>query len=335
MTKTNDQTQSPVLQLITGLGVGGAERVVLELAGRLAKQDCPVIVVALNSDSRLLQQYPNIDFPVRNLGINQKNPFSVLRALFVLISFVHRRKVKIIHAHMFHALLAGLICRLARPSVKLVFTSHSFSGFTPVRQWLIKKTKALRAMDVLFVKDQHKNLNAMNTLVISNGVSIDQNSGLIRPLLATGRRVFLFVGRLEKPKNPLALIDAFAAMQQKNCELWIAGNGTLREEVEQRIISRGVKARVSMLGVCNDLASLYREADCFVMSSSWEGLPMALLEAGGAALPVVAPPVGAIPELWFPHKHRESGGGSRCGNERLRRSQSVRNSTQKKNYEVL
>lgn len=286
----------PVLQLITGLGVGGAERVVLELADRLVKQGCPVIVVALNGEGSLLKQYRNTDFPIHFLDINKKNLFSILRALFSLICLVRREKVAVVHAHMFHALLVGLVCRLAVPRIKLVFTSHNFAGFSSMRRWLIVKTKVLRSVDIVFVKGQHEAMNAADTVVIPNGVAVNLDEKSPR-CNATKKRIFLFVGRLEVPKNPLALIDAFAAMAHRQCKLWIAGDGTLREEVQQRIACLGLDARVKMLGVQNDIGSLLRQADCFVMSSSWEGLPMALLEAGAAALPVIATPVGAIPDV--------------------------------------
>jgi glycosyltransferase involved in cell wall biosynthesis len=286
--------RAPVLQLITGLGVGGAERVVMELAGRMTKNGFPVIVVALDGSDSLLAQYMDVDFPIHQLNINKKNPFSILKALFLLILLVHKNNVAVIHAHMFHGLLAGLVCRLARPKVKLIFTSHSFAGFTAIRRWLIKRTKSLRAVDIVFVKGQHEDLNAKYTLVIPNGVAVNLNEQP-RQRHMTDKRVFLFVGRLEMPKNPLALIDAFSEMEHKRCELWLAGDGTLRKEIEQRILHLGLAARVKVLGVQNDIPSLLRLADCFVMSSSWEGLPLALLEAGAAGLPVVATPVGAIP----------------------------------------
>ena len=114
---------------------------------------------------------------------------------------------------------------------------------------------------------------------------------------ARARRVFLFVGRLEPAKNPVALIRAFAAMHHKNCELWMAGDGFMRPEVEREVETLGINDRVRLLGVRHDVSQLLEQADCFVMSSRWEGLPMAILEAGAVALPVVAPPVGAIPTL--------------------------------------
>lgn len=296
MEKSKDGTRNPVLQLITGLGVGGAERVVLELASSLTKQGCPVIVVAMGGDGGLLKQYSDSEFPVYLLGMSAKNPFSILRGLFSLVSLAHREKVTVIHAHMFHALLAGLLCRLVHPRVRLVFTSHSFAGFSTARQWFIKNTKTLRTVDVVFSKGQHVALNATDTRVIPNGVSVDPCEKIPQRSI-NERPVFLFVGRLELPKNPLALIDAFAAMQHQNCELWLVGNGTLREEVQERIANLNISARVRMLGVRKDITNLLRGADCFVMSSNWEGLPMALLEAGAAGLPVIAPPVGAIPDV--------------------------------------
>jgi glycosyltransferase involved in cell wall biosynthesis len=296
MNPEGNKDRGPVLQLITGLAVGGAERVVLELSGSLIKLGCPVIVVALNSDGRLLAQYSNAPFPIHFLGARKTNPWAVIKAFSKLVELVRTERVAVIHAHMFHALLAGLICRLARPKVRLVFTSHSFAGFSLMRRWLIKRTKSFRAADIVFVKDQHKGLNAVHTLVIPNGVVVTPDADLLqRP--RTDKHVFLFVGRLEKPKNPLALIDAFAAMKNRRCELWMAGDGTLRNEVEQRIEHFGLRSRITMLGIRNDIPTLLRQVDCFVMSSSWEGLPMALLEAGAAALPVIATPVGAVRDI--------------------------------------
>ena len=175
MNKKISTNCGPVLQLITGLGVGGAERVVLELAGRLVEHGCPVIVVALDGNCSLLQQYINTDFRVYTLGISKNNPFSILRGMISLIGLMRREEVVVVHAHMFHALLAGLVCRLARPKVKLVFTSHSFAGFSSMRRWLIMKTKALRSVDIVFAKGQHEAMNAADTVVIPNGVAVNLN----------------------------------------------------------------------------------------------------------------------------------------------------------------
>lgn len=284
-----------VLQLVTGLGVGGAERVVIEMAGRLTNQHCSSVVVALNSDCGLMKQYDNVDFHVIPLGM-RKNPWSFIKAAVELIKIIRREKVSLIHAHMFHALCLGVVCKIALPGVKLIFTSHNTKGFSRLRRIFIRITKALRDVDVLFMTGQHPEMNAARTLVIPNGVQV----GLVNTINmrdAKSRRVFLFVGRLEPPKDPVALIRAFAAMRHKDCDLWMAGDGVLRRQVEREIGAFGLNDRVRLLGIRHDISQLLEQADCFVMSSRWEGLPVAILEAGAAALPVVAPPVGAIPAL--------------------------------------
>lgn len=284
-----------VLQLITGLGVGGAERVVMELAGRLSGRGFQSVVVALGGDRLMLEQYPAVGFEVLSLGLH-KNPWSFIKAVVALKRIIHQEGVTLIHAHMFHALVVGLICKLAQPTLKLVFTSHSSKGFSWLRRKAIGLTKVLRNADVVFVAGQHLEMNAEKTLVIPNGVSAGPAKAIISKD-ARARRVFLFVGRLEPAKDPVALIRAFAAMRHKNCELWMAGDGFMRPEVEREVELLGISDRVRLLGVRRDVSQLLEQADCFVMSSRWEGLPMAILEAGAVALPVVAPPVGAIPQL--------------------------------------
>lgn len=284
-----------VLQLITGLGVGGAERVALELAGRLSVGGYQSVVVALGGDRRMLEQYPEVDFQVHSLKLH-KNLWSFINAVVALRRLIHREGGTLIHAHMFHALVFGLICKLAQPTLKLVFTNHSTEVTSWLRLTVIRLTRVLRDADVIFVAGQHPEMNAAKTVVIPNGVPVAPAKAIISKV-SRERRVFLFVGRLEPVKDPIALIYAFAAMRHKDCELWVVGDGCLRLQVEQAIEMLGISDRVRLLGIRHDVPQLLLQADCFVLSSRREGLPMVILEAGAVALPVVAPPVGAIPTL--------------------------------------
>ncbi|UFS69932.1 glycosyltransferase [Geomonas sp. RF6] len=284
-----------VLQIVTGLGVGGAERVVLELATRLQKEGYRPIVVSLGSQDGILSQYPELSVPVHTL-VMKKNPWSFLRGCAQIVRLARREGARVLHAHMFHSLVVAVACRLLLPGSRVVFTSHSFSGFSPLRSVLINLTKGVRDADVVFSSRQHVSFNCARTAVIPNGVALPgEGAETVDP--REGGRVFLFVGRLERPKNPVALVQAFSRMRHRDCELWMVGDGSLRGEVTRAIAECGVGDRVRLLGVRGDVPSLMQGADCFVMSSLWEGLPMVILEAGAAGIPVVAPPVGAIPEI--------------------------------------
>jgi glycosyltransferase involved in cell wall biosynthesis len=285
-----------VLQIITGLGVGGAERVVMDIATRLSNDDFVPVIVVLSDELRMLEQYPDLDFKIYSLKLH-KNPWSFVKAVLELTRIIYKEKISLIHAHMFHALIFGLIGKLVKPDLKLVFTSHNTKGFTFLRKALVRLIKVFRNADVIFMKGQHHQMNAGNTFVIPNGVRLDLTENTSSKHVRNHRHVFLFVGRLEPAKDPLALIRAFSAMQHKECELWMAGDGFLRPDIEREIEILGINERVRLLGIRTDVRNLLKQADCFVMSSRWEGLPLAILEAGAAALPVVATPVGAIPTL--------------------------------------
>jgi glycosyltransferase involved in cell wall biosynthesis len=297
----NNQSSSSnpvVLILITGLRVGGAERMVLELAGHLPFSGIQSVVVTINADPHMfsmLEQYSEAAFPVYTLLV-QKNPWSLIKGVIKLIGIIHTENISLIHAHMFHSLLLALIFKMVRPDLPIVFTSHNAKGFSWLRRTIIRMTRAMRVADIIFIAGQHPEMNAVNTVVIPNGVPVDPAKVIVTKEKSS-RRIFLFAGRLEPQKDPIALIQAFAAMRKKNCELWMAGDGIMRHDVEREIDKLGIKDRVRLLGLRNDMPQLLVQADCFVMSSRWEGLPMAVLEAGAIGLPVVATPVGALPTV--------------------------------------
>jgi exopolysaccharide biosynthesis WecB/TagA/CpsF family protein len=116
--------------------------------------------------------------------------------------------------------------------------------------------------------------------------------------IAPAARWVVFVGRLDTQKNPALLLDAFARQKAAGTPpvLLLVGDGVLRADLERQAEALGVTARVRFLGLRPqaEIATLLRACDLFALSSAYEGMPMALLEAMGSALPVVVTDVGEV-----------------------------------------
>jgi len=114
-----------------------------------------------------------------------------------------------------------------------------------------------------------------------------------------GDLLIVSVARLEQQKNPLGLIDAFAAgLREHPCaHLLMAGEGSLLDPARMLATRLGVAGRVHFLGLCQDVPELLSACDLFALASDWEGTPVAVIEAMAARLPVVATAAGGVPEL--------------------------------------
>ncbi len=104
-----------------------------------------------------------------------------------------------------------------------------------------------------------------------------------------GVPTLLWVGRLVRQKRPDLLIDAFSRVRpQVVSRLVICGDGPLRAALERRVRERGVERDVELRGFVDNPFALMRRSDLFVMTSDFEGLPNALIEAQGLGLAAVA-----------------------------------------------
>jgi len=117
--------------------------------------------------------------------------------------------------------------------------------------------------------------------------------------LAQNRKIVLAVARLAVEKNLEMLIHAFAAIRQENCNLYIAGDGPLKEELANLIQSQNLGQKVTLLGGVNheQLPLWYQAADVVCLSSAHEGCPVIVHEALACGKPVVSTSVGAVPDL--------------------------------------
>ena len=112
-------------------------------------------------------------------------------------------------------------------------------------------------------------------------------------------RFILFAGRLHPQKDPLLLIEAFAALNQSKVHLLMAGAGELESEVKAKIKELNLTQQVTMLGAVpqDQLARLHQISNVFVLSSVYEGLPFAVLEALSCGTPVVTTNSGETPDF--------------------------------------
>ncbi len=109
--------------------------------------------------------------------------------------------------------------------------------------------------------------------------------------------LFTSVARLDPQKNPLLMVKAFAALNDPRSHLLMIGDGSLRANVLEAIRGCDLENRIHLLGKRSDIPECLAASDVFVLSSDWEGNPLAVMEAMAARLPVIATAVGGVPEL--------------------------------------
>ena len=116
--------------------------------------------------------------------------------------------------------------------------------------------------------------------------------------LSSDSQILLFSGRLENPKNPMLLLETFKIIlgQNKLAKLLIIGDGSLKTEMINFAICSNISKAVHFLGTLRqeDLADIMRISDLFILTSSFEGMPMSVLESLACGLPVVSTDVGGV-----------------------------------------
>jgi glycosyltransferase involved in cell wall biosynthesis len=283
-----------ILQLVTGLGMGGAEKVVLDLAKYTSKEDFNTFVIAMSKRDELLQDFLNsgIDTQLLRKSNSIKDIYSIIK---IINQIIKEKNIQIIHAHMTHSIIVASIVKILNPSLKIVYTSHSFNIGSKIREFLVWSLKPFRDIDIIFSKDILKYFYKSNYKVIPNGIKIDKYD---LSLEKNQKFTFIAVGRLEIVKNHKFLIEIATVLKDKyDFEIQIVGEGYLKEELEILIQKDAIENHVKLLGLRNDIPKLLNQSHCLIMPSLWEGLPIVILEAGASSLPVLSTPVGSIPSL--------------------------------------
>jgi glycosyltransferase involved in cell wall biosynthesis len=308
-----------ILFLGTQMAVGGAQRVLLDQADWFHAQGHRVVVAFLYDRDGLHEswQAPR-SYPVYDLGALRPGT-GILRqwidlagGLWRLWQLLRREQPHVIETFTFDSNIPGMMLSWLAGVPLRVATHHGKVGnVSRLQEYLHLIIAKLTASVVVAVSSQVRDelvaqgLDARKVVVIPNGVHLQIPKATLKDGIAhelgirTGTTVLLSIGRLVYQKAHNVLVEAMrtVAVQAPRTALYIAGEGQLRAELEVQLRHAQLEENVRLLGNRADVPELLALSDIFVLPSRWEGLPIALLEAMGAGLPVVATNVEGVDEV--------------------------------------
>jgi glycosyltransferase involved in cell wall biosynthesis len=295
------------------LGVYGAERWTAAIIKHLNndKFESTVVTVGTKPGADLFARTVRSEgFLAHHIPLPGKlNPSIVV----ALRSFLAQNAFDILHTHGFKADVLGYLATRAS-SVKLVSTIH---GWTPNEGGAIRAYEAisrifLKRFDRIYPLSPalcndliRRKFEPSKVQLILNGVDLSDLEFKENARIESDPIIFLFVGRLCKPKGIFELLRAFSSAQLRvPARLRIAGDGPERDELERLCEQLGISDKVDFLGQVPKVAPLFKTSHVLVLPSHSEGIPRVIMESFASGVPVIGTAIPGIQQLI---KHEHSG----------------------------
>jgi glycosyltransferase involved in cell wall biosynthesis len=293
-----------VLQLIDSLVAGGAERMAVQLANELAAAGHDSYLCATRKEGLLK---PSIRKNVTYLFAAKKGKIG-LGAVWRIRTFVRTHKITVLHAHSTSFFTATLV-KLLIPSIKIVWHDHYGNAEelnTRSAGLLIAASRFFNGVIVVneLLKTWSENqLHIREVRYFKNFVSNDtDNKNLLSSLPGIKGQRMVHLANLRLQKDHKTLLAAFKKIHAffPNWTLLLVGHDfkdDYAQELRSWVRNHQLSEHVYFLGTRPDVPAILELSSLGVLSSTSEGLPVALLEYGMAALPVIVTDVGACSEV--------------------------------------
>ncbi len=299
-----------VMHVVLNLDMGGLERIVDDLLRKSDRSEVASSVCCVEKDGRLAEELRRDGIEVISL---EKGPGKRLKGFTRAFRLFRSRRPDVIHTHQVGALFyAGPAARLAGVPV-VVHTEHG-RNFEKGWRWRALGRIGARCVDRIFTVSNDIAQEAFRLKVYSpeytqtviNGIDVERFS---QEVDATGLRKDLGLGendyvvgtvaRLDPIKDQKTMIRAFGRLRRRagHAHLLLVGDGPSRGELEALVRAEGLEECVHFAGVQNDVVPYLKLMDVFALSSVSEGIPLVILEAMAAGIPVVSTAVGGVPEI--------------------------------------
>jgi len=300
-------TRRPRLLIVITLAeIGGAQTYVAHLLPALTERFDVSVAAHGSGPLRDAARAAGVPFfPLRHVR-RPISPWRDLLGLAELIRLFRRERPDILHANSSKAGVLGRLAAVAARVPVRIFTVHgwgfqAFSGLaSALYRWADRVMSPMTTVTICVGEGERaaglaaRTCREDRTVVIRNAVDV---TAAPKARHGSGTPRIITVGRLQAPKDPVTLVRALAGLKAESFTAVVVGDGPARSLLETEIRRLGLDGAVELAGECTNVRERLAAADVFVLSSSQEGLPLSVLEAMAAGLPVVATAVGGIPEL--------------------------------------
>ena len=299
-----------VVYMAHAFHVGGAEEMVLNLVRRLPRSHFEPHVCCIHEAGPIGEEIRRTGTPVSVLGLTpgMRQPWAVDG----IRRYLARTRPDVVHTFLLTASLYGrLAATFARVPVVIGSEVNIYERKRRRHIWL--ERALMNATDCVVVSAEsvrafylrQVHADPAKVEVIYNAVDWDQirtttgRDEIRRAFgLAADDFVVGIIARLTEQKGHRFLLEAMAQTPALECaHLLVVGSGEMEDELKRRADALGLGARVHFVGPRRDLGDLLSAMDIFALPSLWEGLPLSLVLAMGAGVPVVSTTVAGVPEV--------------------------------------
>lgn len=291
--------------LAGSLGQGGAERQSYYILRALKEAGTQVQVLCLTRGEYWEAPIKALGVPITWVG----EPESRLRRLWRIVQWVRRERPDIIQSQLYYTnLYATVAARLTGAREIGAIRSNVFSeleqGGPLLGRLSLHLPRHLAVNSRMSIRNAQTIGIAPEQLCFLANV-VDADAFTPSPQAEEGPFRILMVGRLVQLKRHDRLIEALARLRKQTHRevrgIIVGGERegeNLRPALEKQAHALGISPReLEFQGEVADMKSVYQNADCFLLTSDWEGTPNVVLEAMASGLPVVATRVGGVPDL--------------------------------------
>ena len=288
--------------MIGCLQTGGAENQVVQLLNGLDSRKFEKHLVVFKEVNTHLSRAVEKNIQRHHVVLHRRGQLS---CIFRLARLFRQLSPDIVQAHMFHTnLYCAIAARLARVPV-FITTEHGKNMWkTKIHHWIehniispLSDKRIAVSQDIKKIRISTGDIPEEKIDVITPCVSVPPRP---IPVLPPKKKFTIgTVGRLVDAKDYPTLLKAFDILFKINhqIQLVLVGDGPLRDQLEGMASKMDSGSKIKFAGHQNNVDEWLNKFDLFAMSSIREGIPVAMLEAMAAGLPVVSTSVGGIPEV--------------------------------------
>lgn len=292
---------------MNAMEIGGAEKFFYDLLKHLDREKFAPQLATVIGGGALEKDFETLGILLHIFGRKRLRYLGGIKQFWQLYRLFTKEKPQIVHTQLFAADLWGrLAAKLA--GVPIIITTEQNINYD--QSWireLLKRityrfadaTVAISSAVKRYARYKY-NVPKEKISVIPNDVDVEEfeKQLALAPMAKPSKSVILTVGRLYEQKGQKHLLEAFAALKEREkYELWIVGEGPLSSALEEQAGVLGIAEQVKFLGARRDIPALLSQAGLFVFPSLWEGLGIAVLEAAMAKVPIVASAVDGILDI--------------------------------------